>query len=184
MPIQVLGLMGSPRKNGNTDILVSKVLEGAQSKGALIRTIDLGDLRIRECDGCHACWAGQDCIKHDDMNQLYIDIIQSNVFVFGTPVYWYGPTAIMKGFIDRLVYFNTPQNRELIRGKSVIVVIPFEETNKEIAQPVVEFFRRCLAYLELNIVAELVVPGLSRKGEVAERDDVKNAAFELGVKWV
>ncbi len=184
MPVQVLGLMGSPRKNGNTDILVSKVLEGARSKGASTQIIHLGDLRIRECDGCHACWVGKHCVKNDDMNQLYSDISQSDLLVLGTPVYWYGPTALMKVLIDRMVYFNAPQNRKLIRGKSVIIVIPFEETNRETVNPVIDFFRRCSNYLELNIVAELIAPGLSRKGEVDEKVDVKNAAFELGGKSV
>lgn len=177
---KILGVVGSPRKNGNTDILVSKVLEGASSEGAATNIIRLGDQIIKECDGCHACWNGKGCTKNDDMNDLYSGIIQSDVIIFETPVYWYGPTALMKGFVDRLVYFNSNQNRRLIKDKSVALVIPFEEVDIETVAPVIDFFERCFSYLELNLVAKLVVPGVSRRGEVAERGDCLRGAYELG----
>jgi hypothetical protein len=109
---KVLGVVGSPRKNGNTHILVSRILEGAEKQGAAAETIFLNDLNIRECNGCHACWRGKRCSKKDDMRDIYPKIIESDVIVFGTPVYWYGPTALMKGFMDRFVYFNCPENRK------------------------------------------------------------------------
>lgn len=93
----ILGVVGSPRRKGNTHILVSRILEGAKKEGAATEIIFLNDLTIRECDGCHVCWKGRKCSKKDDMNNIYPKIIQSDVIIFGTPVYWYGPTALMKG---------------------------------------------------------------------------------------
>jgi multimeric flavodoxin WrbA len=180
---KILGIVGSPRKNGNTDILVSKALEGARAEGAITNIRRLGDLSIKECDGCHVCWSGKGCAKNDDMCNLYAEVIQSDLIVLGTPVYWYGPTALMKGFIDRLVYFNGARNHGLIKGKSVILVIPFEEESMEAAVPVIDFFERCFTYLDLNMAAELVVPGVSRKGEVSKREDWLKKAFELGLIW-
>jgi multimeric flavodoxin WrbA len=64
--MNVLGVVGSPRRNGNTHLLVSKVLEGAREKGAETDLLLLlGDLEIREWDGCHACWRGRPCPKAD-----------------------------------------------------------------------------------------------------------------------
>jgi len=51
--------MGSPRRNGNTHILVSKIVEGARANGAVVDELFLGELTIRECDGCHACFKGK-----------------------------------------------------------------------------------------------------------------------------
>jgi len=79
--------------------LVSTILDGAKAEGADIETLFLGDLDIRECYGCHSCWKGRHCSKKDDMNVIYPKIIQSDIIIFGTPVYWYGPTALMKCFI-------------------------------------------------------------------------------------
>ncbi|RPJ19283.1 MAG: flavodoxin family protein, partial [Planctomycetaceae bacterium] len=57
--MKILAVVGSPRKGGNTDILLSKIAEGARAAGAEVETVPLGDLQVRECDGCHACWRGR-----------------------------------------------------------------------------------------------------------------------------
>ena len=116
--MNVLAVVGSPRKDGNTDILVSRIAEGAKAGGAEVEIVRLGELSVQECNGCHACWRGRDCSKDDDMRRLYPKIMAADAIVLGTPVYWYGPTALMKAFMDRFVYFNCPQNRPKIKGKS------------------------------------------------------------------
>ena len=75
---------------------------------------------------------------------IYPKIIESDAIIFGTPVYWYGPTALMKAFIDRFVFFNCPENRTKIKGKKAVIAVPFEEENPDTARPVVEFFENCL----------------------------------------
>jgi len=181
---RILGVIGSPRRNGNTHILVSRLLEGAQSEGAEVDTVFLGDLHIRECDGCHTCWQGKSCSKNDDMLGLYPRIIDSDIVVLGTPVYWYGPTALMKAFIDRLVYFNCPENRALIRGKSAVIVIPYEEESKETAKLVVEFFEKSLAYLEMKLIGRIIVQGVGERGAVSKKPERLTESYELGRRLV
>jgi multimeric flavodoxin WrbA len=176
----VLGIVGSPRKKGNTHLLVSKILEGAQAAGAETELLLLNDLTIRECDGCLVCWSGKPCAKNDDMNALYPKIAASDVLVFGTPVYWYGPTALIKCFIDRFVYFNCPANREMIRGKSAALAVPFEEENPETAALVTAFFEKSLAYLEVNLLGSVIVPGMRRRGQILEQPARLAEAFDLG----
>jgi multimeric flavodoxin WrbA len=177
---RVLGVIGSPRRNGNTHILVSRFLEGAQAEGADVDTVFLGDLEINECDGCQVCWRGQPCSKKDDMLSLYPRLIDSDIIVFGTPVYWYGPTALMKGFIDRLVYFNCPENRPGIRGKSAVIIVPFEEETPETARLVVEFFEKSLAYLEIKLAGRLIVPGVGAKGDILKLPQRLEESYKLG----
>lgn len=165
----ILGVVGSPRKRGNTHILVSKILEGARDQGAKTSLLFLGDHKILECDGCHVCWKGKPCCKKDDMNGIYPKIIESHAIVFGTPVYWYAPTALMKGFIDRFVYFNCPGNRAKIRDKTAVIAVPFEERRYETADMVVKFFEKSLAYLEMNIAGMVLVPGVTKRGEVRNK---------------
>jgi len=100
---KVLGIMGSPRKKGNTHILISNILEAAEDAGAATEILLLADKKIEECDGCLACWKDKECPKADDMLAFYPKIIESDTIIFGTPVYWYGPTAIMKSLLDRFV---------------------------------------------------------------------------------
>lgn len=177
---KVLGVVGSPRKKGNTDILVSSMLEGARKEGAKTEVVFLNDLHIAECDGCHVCWKAKPCKKKDDMNDLYPKIIENDVIIFGTPVYWYGPTALMKCFIDRFVYFNCPENRLKIKGKDVVLAVPFEEENPDTATPLVTFFEKSLNYLEMNIVGKVIVPGVTLKGEILKKNDRMEETFELG----
>jgi multimeric flavodoxin WrbA len=176
----ILGVVGSPRKKGNTHTLVSRILEGAAAGGAATETLFLGDLDIRECDGCHVCWKGRQCSKKDDMNKIYPKIIQSDIIVFGTPVYWYGPTALMKCFIDRFVYFNCPENRAAIKGKSAIIAVPFEEEDPKTADLLVKFFKKSLQYLEMKLIGKILVPGVGSRGDILRKPGSLEEGYELG----
>jgi multimeric flavodoxin WrbA len=180
MAKRILAVVGSPRKNGNTHILVSKIAEGAASAGAAVDELLLGELSISECDGCHACWKGRRCSKNDDMRHIYERIIQSDVIIFGTPVYWYGPTALMKAFIDRFVYFNCPENRRKIKGLAAAIAIPFEEEDIETARGVVEFLQKSLAYLQIALLGQIIVPGVGEKGAIRNKPDRLQEAYTLG----
>ncbi len=179
---KILGVVGSPRKKGNTHILVSRILDGAREEGATTEIIFLGDLNIRECDGCYVCWKGKQCSKKDDMNKVYPKIMQSDVIIFGTPVYWYGPTALMKCFIDRFVYFNCPENRKKIRGKLAVIAAPFEENNPKTADLLVKFFEKSLHYLEMNLINKILVPGVSRRGDILRKVELLEKGYKLGRK--
>jgi multimeric flavodoxin WrbA len=177
---RILGIVGSPRRCGNTDILVARVLDGAREAGASTETVYLGSLTVKECDGCHACWQGCECPKRDDMNEIYRMVSAADALVLGTPVYWYAPTALMKGFVDRLVYYNCDRNRGGVSGKRAAVVVPYEEDDPATAAPVVDFFARSLRYLEMELTGTVVVGGMAHKGQVLEREDALQAAAELG----
>jgi multimeric flavodoxin WrbA len=179
---RILGIVGSPRKNGNTHILVNRILEGARKNGAETEIIFLGDLHIRECDGCHVCWKSNLCSKKDDMLDVYPKIFQSDVIVFGTPVYWYGPTALMKCLIDRMVYFNCPRNRPKIRGKAAVIAVPFEEDDPKTAGLLVKFFEKSLQYLEVKLIRKILVPGVSKRGDILRKEDLLEKAFNLGIR--
>ena len=161
-------------------MLVSALLAGAEEAGAACKRVLLGELTIEECIGCHACWARRPCSRNDDMIALYDEIVAADAIVFGTPVYWYAPTALMKAFIDRFVFFNCPDNRPGVQGKSAAIVVPFEETDYDTAAPVVRFFERSLAHLEMDLAARLLVPGVTKRGEVADLPDPMAEARRIG----
>jgi multimeric flavodoxin WrbA len=177
---KILGVIGSPRKKGNTHILISRILDGAKAGGADTEILFLNDLDIRECDGCYICWKGRECSKKDDMNAIYPKIIESDIIIFGTPVYWYGPTALMKCFIDRFVYFNCPVNRSKIRGKASVLAIPFEEDNIKTADLIVRFFVKSLRYLEMKIIGKILCPGVSARGDILKKEGLLIQGFQLG----
>ena len=177
---KVLAIVGSPRRKGNTDILVDRILSGAKDAGADVEKIHLKGLTIKECDGCYACWKGKLCPKKDDMNDLYPKIDAADVVVFGTPVYWFGPTALLKAFIDRLIYFNCPENRPKIAGKAAFIASPFEDTDMETAAPMLAFFEKCFDYLEMKPAGRILVPGVADKGDILKKNKALEQAYQLG----
>ncbi|SMD15851.1 flavodoxin family protein [Sporomusa malonica] len=181
---KVLGVVGSPRKQGNTHAMVLSVMEGAKASGAEAEIVFLGDLNIRECNGCHACWKTGQCIQNDDMRKLYDKIIQSDAIVFGTPVYWYGPTALIKAFLDRFVYFNCLENRSKIKNKSVALVIPFEEDDPKTAELIITLFERSFNYLDMHLTGTVIAPGLLHKGQVLKNSVIMQSTLELGKKLI
>lgn len=180
MTKKVLGIIGSPRRKGNTHLLVEKILDGARNGGAQVETLFLDDKTIRECDGCHTCWKKKPCTKNDDMNDIYEKIADSDVIIFGTPVYWYGPTALMKGLIDRCVYFNCPENREKIRNKTAALAIPFEEDDPATADLTVAFFKKSLGYLEMHLAGIIIAPGVTKRGDIGRQQQILDQGYKLG----
>jgi multimeric flavodoxin WrbA len=179
---KMLGVVGSPRKSGNTHVLVSRILEGVTGGEVSKDMIFLNDLSIEECDGCHVCWKNEKCIKKDDMSNVYEKIIESDVIIFGTPVYWYGPTALMKAFIDRFVYFNGPKNRKKIKGKLAVIAVPFEEESNETVAPVISFFEKSFSFLGVKLIGKIIAPGVTKRGEVKDNQEYMDKAYELGKK--
>ncbi|HID93221.1 MAG TPA: flavodoxin family protein, partial [bacterium (Candidatus Stahlbacteria)] len=100
--MKVLGIVGSPRKGGNTDTLVREVLKGANSKGAETEKVYLGDLNIRPCDACGLCSENGKCVVKDDFQLIFQKIKESDGVVLGSPIYCSTVTAQTKALIDRI----------------------------------------------------------------------------------
>lgn len=180
----ILGIIGIPRKGGNTEVLLEHILDGAKHEGAQVDTLFLADMNIKECIGCHACWRGKPCTRNDDMNDTFDVITSADGFVFGTPVYWYGPTAIIKAFLDRFVYFNSPDHRGMVKGKPVILAVPFEEDNPEMADLTVQLFKKSFGYLEMDLAGTIIAPGVTKVGEVRSKPAIMDEAFAAGQRII
>ena len=86
--MQILGIVGSYRKGGNTDILVDKILEGTQKYGASTNSIFLPDFNLKDCIGCEGCKSTFKCVIKDDMQKLYPLIEKADALVIGSPIYF------------------------------------------------------------------------------------------------
>ena len=97
----VLILSGSPRRNGNSDMLCDRFALGAREAGHNVEKIFLKDRKIGYCTGCDYCFKTHKCSQKDDMAEIIEKMIQADVLVFATPVYFYSMDAQMKTLIDR-----------------------------------------------------------------------------------
>lgn len=99
--MKVCGVVGSPRKNGNVDLLISEILKGAASKGAETCKLYLNDMNIKPCQSCGVDPNPRHCLLKDDMEQIYDALENSDSIVLGSPVYFDTVSAQVKLMIDR-----------------------------------------------------------------------------------
>lgn len=181
--MKVLGVVGSPRKKGNTDILIDEVLQGSKAAGAEFDKIFLNDLKIKPCraECSDYCKKIGYCKINDDMSPLYDKLFESDAIILGTPVYWYGPSAQLKTFIDRWYAFCHPKHVQKMKGKKFVLIAPLEETDKSAAQPLVNMIKKSLDYLDSKFHAKLIVSA-GEKGEVKKNEQAMKEAYKIGLK--
>lgn len=175
--MKVLALIGSPRKGSNTDILVDKVLEGCKEKGFTAEKLYLYDLNISACTDCRLCKSDNyECAIKDDMQQIYPSMVEADILIFGTPVYWYGPTGKMKLLIDRMCLFIASKK---MQGKKGVLVVPSEEGPKA-CKALLEMFRMSFDYLGMEFVNSILSTAYERAEVSGNKEDLKKA-YELGI---
>lgn len=102
--IQVIALLGSPHRNGNTEQFLDRFLEGARDAGGVSDKVILSRLSYGSCKGCNACHKTGVCVMTDDIPDLYERILAADCFIATSPIYTMGITTELKAFIDRAHY--------------------------------------------------------------------------------
>ena len=174
--IKVLGIIGSPRRQGNTETLVDEVLAGAKEAGADCEKIVLNELHVEPCQACETCIRTGKCKIKDDMNIINEKMNESTVFVLGTPIYYWGPTGQFKAFFDRLL---ATSKLGYIKGKQVILTIPLGGS-EPIARHTVGMLTDALNYLNANIHSKIISPSTMEIGDVKKKKEVMRNAKEAG----
>jgi len=118
--MKVLGIVGSPRKGGNTEILVEEALTVTREAGAQNEIILLADKKIAGCDGCNSCIKTGVCKIQDDMQSIYQQLEAADGIIFGSPVYFGSVTSQLKALIDR-TYLYRPGMR--LKGKVAAPIV-------------------------------------------------------------
>ena len=104
--MNILVVTGSPRKNGNTEIMASAFVKSAREAGHEVTVKELSTLKVEPCLACTYCFTHDGvCIQNDDMNSILTDLSQADMLVLASPVYWFDVSAQTKCFIDRMYAF-------------------------------------------------------------------------------
>ena len=99
--VKIIGIIGSPKKDGNTSYLVKTALKSAEEAGADTNIINLGSLNIEPCVACDICKATGECAIYDDMREILEIMMESDGMIIGSPVYFGSVTSQLKILIDR-----------------------------------------------------------------------------------
>jgi len=99
--MMVLGIAGSPRRGGNSELLLDAALAGAAEAGAEVQKVALAELSFSGCISCDACADGRDCVLEDDLRPVYELIDRADVIILASPLYFEGLSSQVKQLIDR-----------------------------------------------------------------------------------
>ncbi|NLV42221.1 MAG: flavodoxin family protein [Candidatus Hydrogenedentes bacterium] len=125
--MKVVAFNGSPRKGGNTELLLRKVLEPIAAAGIETELIQVGGKEVRGCQACYACFQNKDCRcanDRDEMNAWIAKILEADAVVIGSPTYFAGPSAEVTALLDRVGLVACANNAMLSRkiGAAVVAV--------------------------------------------------------------
>jgi multimeric flavodoxin WrbA len=189
--MKVLGLFGSPRRGGNTEILLEEVLQGAEKEGAEIEHLYLSDLDITPCTECHGCDETGSCVILDDMQKIYPKLLEADVIILASPIFFYGVTAWAKILIDRTqalwakkYLVNDPSmGRKGKRRKGFFISVGATKGQKvfEGAILTVKYF---FDVLNAEYTGELLYREVDGKGEILKHPEALEQAREAGRKLV
>ncbi len=154
-------LMGSVRKGGNTDLLVQAFAEGARRNNT-VEIISVADYRVNPCIGCNSCFTreGNRCFQEDDMVQIYEKLKTADIVVAASPVYFYGISAQLKAVVDRL---HTPMRNTFSIKKLGLLLVG--------AAGLPELFED---------IGSVLVRGVREKGDIKGNAALEEA-YELGL---
>ncbi len=173
---KVLVISSTPRNSGNSDVLCDEFIKGAQEAGHQTEKIRLKDKNINYCTGCGCCNdQNTPCPQKDDMPELIQKMIEADVIVMATPVYFYTVSAQMKTFIDRCCAKYTH-----ITNKEFYFIITAADTREIALQRTLEDFRGfldCLNYADEKGV--LFGTGVWQLNEVKQTRYMQEA-YQLG----
>lgn len=104
--MKAIGIVGSPRKGGNTEILTAHCLKAIEEEGIETELVSLAGLDIAGCNACGYCFENEGCSIEDDMQPIFEKMIAADAIIVGTPVYFSSATALVKGFLERVGYIS------------------------------------------------------------------------------
>ena len=178
MTKKVVVLMGSPRENGNTNILCDEFIKGAKTTGANVNKIIIQDQNINYCIGCSSCYKQGEkycVIFDDDMRYILDEMDKADVIVFASPLYFYTITGQMKTLIDRM----TPRYKDL-HDKEVYFLSCGITGSQDNFNRAIEDFRGLLDCMPSPKEKGMVLAtGVWEEGEINNTKFVQEA-YELG----
>ncbi|TGC09153.1 flavodoxin family protein [Methanolobus halotolerans] len=181
--MKVVGFAGSPRKDGNTDVLVQQVLDGAMEAGADVEKFYINDMNIKGCQGCNYCRSVDGCKIDDDMTKAYEALRDADGFVFGSPIYFFQLTGQMRQFIDRcFALLNPDLISRLEAGKKAVIVGAHGAPDVGAFNTVYAEFSQILQMFGMDVKGTFVDIGHHAPGEVKENTGLMEQAKIAGTK--
>jgi multimeric flavodoxin WrbA len=187
--MKVLGIMGSPRRQSNTEILLDSALAGAEEMGAEVEKVLVSQLKMSPCLEIYACLKDGHCAIKDDMQWLYERLLEADHIIFASPIFFYGLTSQAKAIVDRCqalwvrkhVLGITKEDNRVRRGVFISVGATRGDKLFEGATLTVKYFFDAIG---VKYAGDLLIRGVDGKARIREHPTALRDAFRLGQQLV
>lgn len=182
--MRILGIMGSPRIGGNTDLLLDAALNGARIQGAEVEKTIVDRLNISPCREHYGCLEDGICVIKDDMDALYPKLMEADGIVIASPMFFYGITAQLKALIDRCQALWA--RKHILKqtwpgagrkGAFIAVGATKGATLFDGSKATVKYFFKTIG---VEYAEELLIRGVDQKGDIHKHQTAMKDAFDLG----
>ena len=186
--MRTIAFLGSPRKDGNTELLLQEAVKGIESSGLTVKTFRLNLMNIKPCQNCGGCDESGECIINDDMAEIYREIRTADRIILASPIFFFTVSAQTKILIDRCQSFWCEKyllKRPLSGGgygrKGLLLLAGGmkKEIGIQCAETTAKAFFRTISVAEHNTLGYL---GVDAKGAILEHPTALKEAFEAGKK--
>jgi len=182
--MKVVGIVGSPRQKGNTEMLTAHTLKAIAEEGLDTELIPLSGLDIRPCNACMVCAKEERCPIEDDLFPVYLKMKAADGIILASPVYFGSATALLKGLMERVAYISRQNNHTLSRKVGGALVVSRRGGGNFTFAQLTLWFQ----------IMGMVVPGSTywniafgrEKGEVSADEEGMKTAWDFGknIAWV
>ena len=191
MSLKVLGISTSPRANGNSDLLLRKALEGAESGGAATEYVSLRGLSIGPCVACDACCKTGVCRIQDDYQGVFTKMLEVDRLIFASPIYFMSVCAQGKLLIDRCqclwsrkYVLEKPVSSAGPEDRRALVIAVGGSKSKKMFDCVRLTMKYCFDVLDMTYAANLFVNQIDQRGDIQKHPSAMDEAFRLGNQLV
>lgn len=173
--MKILVITGSPRKNGNSNILADNFIKGATENGHSVVRFDSAFKNVHPCIACNTCAMNGDCVFNDDFSFIKEHIITADMVVFVTPMYYFGISSQLKAVIDRFYSING----KIHTPKKSALIVTYADTSAYKAEPIQKHYEVLLQYLGWHDAGQIIASGVWTEGSVRHTAYLEQA-YALG----
>ena len=168
--MKIVVLKGSPQPNGNSNALDDEFIRGAKENGHEIFEFDCTHHHIGGCLGCDKCGMRNPCIQRDDFDLLRPELIEADVIVFSTPIYYFGVSGQLKNVIDRFYSVH-----DIMGHKKTYFFATMGNPNVHVADPSTAMYDKMVKYLGWTDGGKIMANGIWAKGAIKNTVFMKEA---------
>lgn len=185
--MNVLGIYGSPRRKGNSDLLLDRALAGAESGGADIETLAVRDFSFEGCRECGGCDKTGNCVVKDDMQDLYERLIRPEVIIVSSPCFFYNVPSALKALIDRcqalwsrrMLSKTKEERKNYDSGRGYLISVGATR-GKNLFDGMELTMKYFYDALDMSYEGGLLIREIEGRAAIEEHSDYMDQAFELG----